>query len=229
MIGCVRLDRAKRMKVCCCGHIIHQSARLCVKCGRVYTPISAWLWGLFLPLLGILAVAYSCPNAYGKGRHFGKWDAFCSASNVWVEGLSDSDAHSLLEGPQVWVRINGAPESKVSFEIPARFHLVPRGTPGAGVLEFQSPGATDPSASADSFGAQVGSYVIHNLLLWPDGNDRRLGSLAWRKQIREFEGTRAVATDSSVHAWQEHALKSDQQAYFQLMVDFTNDRVRHCR
>lgn len=69
MIGCVRVDRAKRMKVCCCGDIIHQSARLCVKCGRVCTPTGAGLWGLGLPALFLLVMCWACTgSASGKDR-----------------------------------------------------------------------------------------------------------------------------------------------------------------
>jgi len=45
---------------CICGKEISQSAYTCPHCGKRFTPSSAILLGILLPLAGLALIAYSC-------------------------------------------------------------------------------------------------------------------------------------------------------------------------
>jgi hypothetical protein len=47
------------MKTCTCGKVIADSAEASPNCGRRFTPWQVWAFGLGLPILGLLLIAYS--------------------------------------------------------------------------------------------------------------------------------------------------------------------------
>jgi len=55
--------RGKTAKTCTCGRAIAESAESCPHCGRRFTPWHVWAFGIGLPLLFILVLAYSCNQA----------------------------------------------------------------------------------------------------------------------------------------------------------------------
>lgn len=53
------------MKTCRCGTVLDNSARACPKCGKTFTPPYALIFGIGLPLLGLVVIIYSCTRNSG--------------------------------------------------------------------------------------------------------------------------------------------------------------------